>query len=1246
MRNLLFLSVIFLMLNECPGQVKFQRVYGAGVSSEAQSVVPTQDSGFVIAGHMTATGLTGSNLSLMKIDKSGDLVWSKAITIGQNDLVRYVAGTNDGGFILSGYTSDNSWRIIPLIVKTNSTGDVQWVRRYSNMSTAYFFCAQPTHDGGYILACYGQSLTNGWDGLLMKTDSTGIIQWQNFYGGATTDGLDYVNELSDGSFVAAGWNYEAQRGPDSWLMKVNASGTLLWSKDYGGFGDEDIQAAIPSRSGGIIACGVTSSYGGGGMNILLFKTDSLGNVSWSKAYGGASDERGEASLLENPDGSIVVTGYCSSYGAGAEDAYFLKTDGTGNLLNFTLYGGTGDEDGRAIRRTLDQGYILVGWTSSYSVGGHRAYVVKTDSNGAASCLDNTATPVVTSIEVPAIGQTATLEGNSGFSMLETGFVESNANFWASSWCPSDTSNKPSEAGRVLFYPFNGNAHDSSGNGFNATVAGAVLAADRFGNENHAYSFNGYSSIIRCGDILDTVFSDEVAKFSVSGWANTKSFGDFATGGGFLVGKNAGGDYGPYQWSVSHINGLVLASVFSDTAQDNYVELAFPMGTNQWFHFVLTFDGSLPEMQRLQLHVNGQTSGVYVRRHLGTLGTSTTNSLQQLTIGASHNANAPQTANNFYNGTIDEISIYNRVLSNADIQALYHEGGWPTSTDTTLHAARLESVYIPNAGNVPLTSLSFSSNGSYDSGGFIDSVYWYVNGSLVGRQHDLTYPFAQGTSQVKLVVHDNLGFKDSSMTTATISKFKDFLNGPVYAGPSLLGRGVLYVIGTGDAVYRLDSAGNILYSLQVNGSIKSSSTIAFDTTVYIGSSDKNLYAFSKSGNEVWAPIAMGGALNSTPVADSITNRIYVGVSNKNIAAVDRPTGTVAWNYFADAPIASSAAITPDRKLVFASVKGTIYGFDLTNLTSPPQPAWQIPLSDSIYSSPAVDDEGYIYYCATSGRILKISMFQGEPASIVWQLQAGGAITGSPVIDGNGDLYVGCTDSKLYSINIANGTINWTYESGSSILSTPAISSIGMIYFGNHGGRVIALDSDSFMHWCYQDSASVDAPLLYDHGTLFVGTTSGRFLAFYDGADSIAYAANSADRISGRSAVPIQAPLWGTFHGDNQRTGVATHLRVVKVSDKTNLIPNEYALSQNYPNPFNPSTTIEFAVPVRSHVKIEIFNLLGQRVAELLNGEVGPGYYEKEWQAAVSSGLYLYRIEAVSLTDPGKHFVAARKMLLLK
>jgi len=95
-----------------------------------------------------------------------------------------------------------------------------------------------------------------------------------------------------------------------------------------------------------------------------------------------------------------------------------------------------------------------------------------------------------------------------------------------------------------------------------------------------------------------------------------------------------------------------------------------------------------------------------------------------------------------------------------------------------------------------------------------------------------------------------------------------------------------------------------------------------------------------------------------------------------------------------------------------------------------------------------------------------------------------------------------------------------------------------------------------------------------------------------------------------------------------------------------IPTDFELSPNFPNPFNPSTTIKFGVPVPSHVKIEIFNILGQRISEFANVEVPAGYFQKEWQANCASGLYLCRIEAVSLSDPNKRFVAARKMLMVK
>jgi Secretion system C-terminal sorting domain len=91
---------------------------------------------------------------------------------------------------------------------------------------------------------------------------------------------------------------------------------------------------------------------------------------------------------------------------------------------------------------------------------------------------------------------------------------------------------------------------------------------------------------------------------------------------------------------------------------------------------------------------------------------------------------------------------------------------------------------------------------------------------------------------------------------------------------------------------------------------------------------------------------------------------------------------------------------------------------------------------------------------------------------------------------------------------------------------------------------------------------------------------------------------------------------------------------------------FSLEQCFPNPFNPSTTIGFSVPARSNVRLSIFNLLGQQVAELANEEVNEGYHERTWKANVASGFYFYRIEAVAVSDPQKRFLDAKKMLLLK
>jgi hypothetical protein len=90
----------------------------------------------------------------------------------------------------------------------------------------------------------------------------------------------------------------------------------------------------------------------------------------------------------------------------------------------------------------------------------------------------------------------------------------------------------------------------------------------------------------------------------------------------------------------------------------------------------------------------------------------------------------------------------------------------------------------------------------------------------------------------------------------------------------------------------------------------------------------------------------------------------------------------------------------------------------------------------------------------------------------------------------------------------------------------------------------------------------------------------------------------------------------------------------------LLPTEYSLDQNYPNPFNPYTTIQFGLPKAGHVKLALYNILGQRVARLIDGYRQAGYHEVTWDASMlASGIYLYRIEAGD-------FITVRKMVFVK
>ena len=153
----------------------------------------------------------------------------------------------------------------------------------------------------------------------------------------------------------------------------------LWTKTFGGIASDEGKSVQQTIDGGYIIVGYTSSYGAGNSDILLIKTDSLGNQQWSQTFGGINYEYAE-SVQECLDGGFIIAGQTNSYGAGEYDVWLIKTDENGNQQWSQTYGGSGSDGAKSVQQTTDGGFILCGYANSYDYDPD-FWLIKTDENG-------------------------------------------------------------------------------------------------------------------------------------------------------------------------------------------------------------------------------------------------------------------------------------------------------------------------------------------------------------------------------------------------------------------------------------------------------------------------------------------------------------------------------------------------------------------------------------------------------------------------------------------------------------------------------------------------------------------------------------------------------------------------------------------------------------------------------------------------------------------------------------------------
>ncbi|WP_017732643.1 T9SS type A sorting domain-containing protein [Nafulsella turpanensis] len=227
------------------------------------------------------------------------------------------------------------------------------------------------------------------------------LNWEKTIGGNQDDNLSSVILTHDGNYLLAGTSsskvsYERtaahKGGKDYWIVKTDAQGNIIWDHAYGGRGDDELHAVLPTEDGGFLLAGNSSSGmsgekespSQGGTDYWLVKTDASGRLLWEQTYGGNADDRLQA-ITPAPGGGYLLSGYSASgvsgskseTGNGGTDFWVIRIDAEGLLLWDKTFGGSEDEQLLAATAAPD-GSFLLGGTSLSGVGGDKTEASRGD----------------------------------------------------------------------------------------------------------------------------------------------------------------------------------------------------------------------------------------------------------------------------------------------------------------------------------------------------------------------------------------------------------------------------------------------------------------------------------------------------------------------------------------------------------------------------------------------------------------------------------------------------------------------------------------------------------------------------------------------------------------------------------------------------------------------------------------------------------------------------------------------------
>ncbi len=310
------------------GDTLWTRTYGGAGVDEARSLLQLSDGNAIIVGLTDSYGMGWTDIYMLTIDQSGNLLWSATYGTPRNEQGREAIQTFDDCYLIAGFTECRSVANTDLyLVKTDEYGDTLWTRTYGDslQFDEGAFGVIESMDSCFVVL--GEKrYSHGWGWIwLMKTNEHGDSIWANVYGGSNWDrGHSMIQSEDNCAIIAGSIEANTEDNGDVLLMKVDDTGDEVWTMKYGGSADDVGYSVAKTSDGGYIIAGSTKSFGNQwAEDVYIIKTNGQGEEEWSENFGGDLPDYAYA-VMETDDGDFVVAGFTSSYGAGSYDIYLLR----------------------------------------------------------------------------------------------------------------------------------------------------------------------------------------------------------------------------------------------------------------------------------------------------------------------------------------------------------------------------------------------------------------------------------------------------------------------------------------------------------------------------------------------------------------------------------------------------------------------------------------------------------------------------------------------------------------------------------------------------------------------------------------------------------------------------------------------------------------------------------------------------------------------------------------------------------